>query len=92
INAAKAAVLPDKISAIFDEHRQIAIMKIALESIKGTKPFSLKMKNKRKFIGYTVKYQLSNVGFQLLKALNPCAKNSFHIIGLFAESGSVIHV
>lgn len=46
-------------------------MNIALDSTNGAMPVSFNIKNKKKFTGYTVKYQLSNVGLQCLKALKP---------------------
>lgn len=66
-------------------------MNIALDSTNGAIPVSFNIKNKKKFTGYTVKYQLSNVGLQCVKVLKPYSKNSFHTIGLFAASGSAIH-
>jgi len=80
------------ILAMSAEHRQTAVMKIAVDITIGVIPSSLNIINNKKLTGYTVKYQLSNVGVQCEKALNPISLNSLHIIGLLAASGSVIHL
>ena len=71
----------------------IAVMAIQIEnkdvdSRRAISPSSPSNENTKKFTGYTVKYQLSTVGFQSWMAVIPLSNMCLHTMGLLTTSGS----